>query len=210
MAGGARVGSQEGVMTGASEKQILRAEMRARLRAIPAEARKRAAKRVCDRIRAERRWQEAESVLLYWALPDELDLRELLREALEAGKRAALPRYDPETSCYVAVVPPVNVLEMAAGQFGILEPPSHHPILPLNRLDFAVAPGLAFDLSGRRLGRGKGFYDRLLANVRGLKCGVCLDEQIQSMLPAEPHDVTLNCLATPSRWLEFGPAAVLK
>ena len=49
---------------------------------------------------------------------------------------------------------------------------------PLNRLDLALAPGLGFDVSGRRLGRGQGFYDRLLAGIAGAKCGVAFDQQI--------------------------------
>jgi len=63
-----------------------------------------------------------------------------------------------------------------------------------------VAPGIAFDLRGRRLGRGKGFYDRLLANAAGVKCGICFDEQLLAEIPVEPHDVALDFIATPTRW----------
>ena len=71
---------------------------------------------------------------------------------------------------------------------------------PLNRLDLVLVPGVAFDAQGRRLGRGKGFYDRLLAKVRGHKCGVAFDVQIVSGLPEEPHDVRVDSILTPSRW----------
>jgi 5-formyltetrahydrofolate cyclo-ligase len=74
---------------------------------------------------------------------------------------------------------------------------------PLNRLDFILVPGVAFDLHGRRLGRGRGFYDQLLANVRGRTCGVAFDEQIVRDVPIEPHDVSLNCILTPTRWVEL-------
>jgi 5-formyltetrahydrofolate cyclo-ligase len=65
-----------------------------------------------------------------------------------------------------------------------------------------LVPGVAFDSHGRRLGRGKGFYDQLLAFVRGTKCGVAFDEQIVPEIPIEPHDVRLNCILTPTRWIE--------
>ncbi len=54
----------------------------------------------------------------------------------------------------------------------------HCRAMPLKRLDLALAPGLGFDVSGRRLGRGQGYYDRLLAEIAGAKCGVAFDEQI--------------------------------
>jgi 5-formyltetrahydrofolate cyclo-ligase len=62
---------------------------------------------------------------------------------------------------------------------------------------------VAFDLHGRRLGRGKGFYDRLLARTRGTKCGVAFDEQIVAKITVEPHDAQVNCLLTPTRWIEL-------
>jgi 5-formyltetrahydrofolate cyclo-ligase len=74
--------------------------------------------------------------------------------------------------------------------------------MPLKRLDLALAPGLGFDESGRRLGRGQGYYDRLLAEIIGAKCGVAFDEQVVGQLPAQEHDVSMNFILTPTRWLE--------
>jgi 5-formyltetrahydrofolate cyclo-ligase len=80
--------------------------------------------------------------------------------------------------------------------------------VPLNQLDFLLVPGVAFDRSGRRLGRGKGFYDRLLAGVTGMKCGVAWDEQIVHELPAEPHDIAMDLMLTPSRWADCRLAGI--
>ena len=71
----------------------------------------------------------------------------------------------------------------------------------LNSLDLVLVPGVAFDLHGRRLGRGKGYYDQLLAGVCGTTCGVAFDEQIVREVPLEPHDVLMNCILTPTRWV---------
>ena len=68
--------------------------------------------------------------------------------------------------------------------------------------DWLFIPGLGFDLKGARLGRGKGFYDRLLADVRGSKCGVAFDEQLVATVPVGPRDIPLNCILTPTRWIE--------
>ena len=91
--------------------------------------------------------------------------------------------------------------DIRLGQFGIREPVGACAELPLNRLDLILVPGVAFDLHGRRLGRGKGFYDTLLAVVRGTTCGVAFDEQIVGEVPVEPHDVHVNCILTPTRWI---------
>jgi 5-formyltetrahydrofolate cyclo-ligase len=65
-----------------------------------------------------------------------------------------------------------------------------------------LVPGVAFDLHGGRLGRGKGYYDRLLKELRGTTCGVAFDQQVVEAIPVEPHDVRLDHVLTPTRWIE--------
>ena len=88
------------------------------------------------------------------------------------------------------------------GKFGVREPAERCAPVPLNRLDLVLVPGIAFDIRGGRLGRGQGYYDRLLSAVTGLKCGVAFDEQIVDAVPVGPLDVRLNCILTPTRWIE--------
>jgi 5-formyltetrahydrofolate cyclo-ligase len=95
------------------------------------------------------------------------------------------------------------VRDLSVGKFDVREPVASYPTVALNRLDFVLVPGIAFDLRGRRLGRGKGFYDRLLTDVRGKTCGVAFDEQIVPEIPIEPHDIPVHCILTPTRWLEL-------
>jgi 5-formyltetrahydrofolate cyclo-ligase len=66
-----------------------------------------------------------------------------------------------------------------------------------------LVPGVAFDWHGRRLGRGKGFYDRLLAGVRGVKCGIAFAGQMVNEVPAGPSDVRMNFMMTPARGAEI-------
>ncbi len=101
--------------------------------------------------------------------------------------------------------------DLQTGRFGIREPRDTCAKIPLNRLDLILVPGLAFDLDGRRLGRGKGYYDRLLAPYRGQACGVAFDQQIVPEVPAGSLDVRLSYILTPARWqAPAGPRAVLK
>jgi 5-formyltetrahydrofolate cyclo-ligase len=72
----------------------------------------------------------------------------------------------------------------------------------LEKFDLILAPGVAFDWNGNRLGRGRGFYDRLLARTSGLKCGVGYDFQLIGKIPVEPHDARVNFVVTPGRCLK--------
>jgi 5-formyltetrahydrofolate cyclo-ligase len=148
-------------------------------------------------------WQKAQTILFFAPLPDELDIWPSLPLALAAGKQVFLPRFIPATNSYAACHVKIPDTDLTLGKFGIREPSETCPQIPLNRLDFVLVPGVAFDLHGRRLGRGKGFYDQLLATVRGKTCGVAFDEQMVTDIPVEPHDVLLNCILTPSRWIQL-------
>jgi 5-formyltetrahydrofolate cyclo-ligase len=86
-----------------------------------------------------------------------------------------------------------------------LEPNATCAQLDLKLLDLLLVPGLGFAIAGQRLGRGGGYYDRLLTKAGGFKCGVAFDWQVVANLPLEPHDVLLNCILTPTRWLEVAP-----
>ncbi|MGD0413076.1 MAG: 5-formyltetrahydrofolate cyclo-ligase [Verrucomicrobiota bacterium] len=186
-----------------SIKQDLRARLRARLRGIPAPRRDQDSARAGALLARQRVWREAKAVLFYWPRPDELDLLPLLEQALAEGRTAALPRFFPETGRYAACQIDNLSRDCAPGKFGLREPAARRPIFPLNRLDLALVPGVGFDAAGHRLGRGQGHYDRLLAGAAGTRCGVAFDEQMVEQIPAGPHDITLNCIITPTRWVEI-------
>lgn len=180
-------------------KQLLRTEVRARLSEMTEDAQKFFSQRACENFLAQDIYAKSNSILLYMPLRGEVDVRLIFERAISDGKSVALPRYVPETAAYNAFF--VGDQPLVPGPFDILEPVASNPA-PLNRLDLIVAPGLAFDPRGRRLGRGKGFYDRLLSTAPGVKCGICFEEQLLAEIPVEPHDVTLDFIATPARWLD--------
>jgi 5-formyltetrahydrofolate cyclo-ligase len=186
-----------------TDKSALRDQIRARLAQLSPERRIALAAQARALLSSQLRWQEARSILFFAPTPDELDLWPMLEEALAAGKSVALPRFDALSGSYTASYVKEPLQDLTLGKFGIHEPTASCTRAPLNRLDFILVPGVAFDLHGRRLGRGKGFYDQLLADVRGRTCGVAFDEQIVGDVPIEPHDVSLNCILTPTRWMEL-------
>jgi len=185
----------------ANNKTVLRQQVRARLRALPVEQSRADSQRVCERLFTLPIWKRARIVLLFAPLRDEPDILPVISAALKEGKEVSLPKLDPAGIGYDAC-PIMGLEDLSPGKFGILEPRDTSTVTALNRLDLVLVPGIAFDSSGGRLGRGKGFYDRLLPAVNGLKCGVAFDEQIVDAVPVGPMDVRLNCILTPTRWIE--------
>jgi 5-formyltetrahydrofolate cyclo-ligase len=191
------------------DKAEWRRRLRAGLKTITHTQRSEASSSACDLLRRQITWQRAKAVLFYAPMAAELDLSFLIDEALQTGKAAALPGFVKETGTYQAFEISHFQSDCAPGKFGIVEPGAHCPAISLKRLDLVLAPGLGFDMSGHRLGWGQGFYDRLLAGIAGAKCGVAFDQQVVEQIPAAEHDISMNFILTPTRWLEISrPIAV--
>jgi 5-formyltetrahydrofolate cyclo-ligase len=181
-------------------KAALRRRLRERLRSLSAGERSQASAQIRQRLAEQPVWQKAQSVLFYAPTASEPDLWPLAIEALSLGKAVALLRHAPDTDSYAPCRIGETSRDLQPGRFGIPEPAAHCPIVELKQLDLALVPGIGFTLDGGRLGRGKGYYDRLLAEVPGFTCGVAFDCQLAAEIPLEPHDVRLNCILTPTRW----------
>jgi 5-formyltetrahydrofolate cyclo-ligase len=183
-------------------KALLRRESRARVAQIAPAEREALSALVVARLVQSKPWQSARQVLLFAPLSDEPDIWPALVLALNGGKTVALPAFDPETSQYTARRVDDPARQIVLGRFGIREVADTAPKMSLNQLDLVLVPGVAYDARGGRLGRGRGFYDRLLAEATGIKCGVAFDEQLVATVPLGPHDIRLNSILTPTRWIE--------
>lgn len=179
------------------QKALLRKEIRQRLTGLSVEARTHDSGRIREWLAASRPWQEADRILGFVPMASEPDLMPLLRAASAAGRTVCVPRWNPQLETYEAAsLPPDGGLVL--GPFSVLEPAADLPALPLERLDLILVPGLAFDRHGWRLGRGRGFYDRLLRQaVSARRWGIAFDTQVVESVPNEPHDVNVHILVTP-------------
>ncbi|HAH98195.1 MAG TPA: 5-formyltetrahydrofolate cyclo-ligase [Verrucomicrobiales bacterium] len=155
---------------------------------------------VCRLILESSHWMQAEQIMLYMPLPDELDIKPLLLNGLKNKKRVALPRFSTRNNVYeISEISSLN--NLVAGKFGISEPSKTSKNMDMMQLDLVIICGLAFDRLGGRLGRGGGFFDRLLSETNAKKCGVCFDQQVHAAVPMEKHDIKMDMIATPSGWL---------
>ena len=160
---------------------------------------------VCRLILESTSWQEAGQAMLYMPISGEIDVKALIENGLETGKTIALPRFSVEKNGYGACAI-ANLGNLVPGKFGIPEPSPGSQKMDTKQLDLAIVGGVAFDGLGGRLGRGGGFFDRLLADIPAKICGVCFDQQVYPDVSLERHDVKMDMIATPSGWLIPPPA----
>lgn len=149
-----------------------------------------AAEAVFERLENSAAFQLAERVLMYHSLPDELDTRKFLNKWKDR-KKFFLPRVNGADLELL----PYDESRLEIGSFHI-EEPTGNDIYPVDEIEVIVVPGVAFDRRGRRLGRGKGFYDRLLQTAKAMKIGVGYEFQLVDEVPAEEHDVAMDMVIT--------------
>jgi len=194
------------IMTVVEEKRALRERLvRARAALPPDEhdTRSGAAARVLASLPA---WQRARTVALYAPLGAEVDTALAAELASIAGKRLAWPRLRPDMlALEFATCAPADLV---AGPLRALEPPAGAPRVPIEDVDLLVVPGVGFDATGHRLGRGRGHYDATLALApRGtLRVGLSFELQLVPEVPCEPHDARLDLVVTEERVLAEGAA----
>lgn len=168
------------------QKGKLRKLVKVRVKAISFAEREKRATALLRAVWEHSAFKQAQNVLLFWPLPDEINTIPLIEHAYAVGKTIFLPVVVGDD----LVIKSYNPTSMSPGAFGILEPQGD-PVSPV-QLDLIIVPGVAFDAAGNRMGRGKGFYDRLLAGTSATTIGVCYAEQYYLSIPTEPHDVPLN------------------
>lgn len=184
-------------------KLALRLRILAARDALPPEAHSAASAAIAARVLAVPEFINAKAVLLTLPFRSEWDTLPLVRAALAAGKTVAVPRVDTKTRMLDlhAITEPDR--DVSAGHRGVPEPRLDCPRIDRAEIDFVLVPGVAFDLDGRRLGYGGGFYDRLLPLLAAHAARVtgAFDLQLVACVPAAPHDIAVDALLTESRML---------
>lgn len=165
---------------------------------------------VHERLFAASCWREARWVFVYVAMSMEVDTTPIVARAYQSGRQVAIPRMEGADITFYRYEG--RTRDLVPNQFGILEPdPFWVTVDPLELAEeplLVLTPGLAFDRGLRRIGRGKGYYDRFLARARSgpracLAVGLALAEQVVEEVPVGPLDQPLDGLITDRELIGF-------
>lgn len=177
-------------MDAVAEKKRLRSEVLRRLGQLRPAQRALEEELVTAAIQDSPEWRAAGTILLYRNLPGEFSTVGLANGAWRAGKRVAMPRVAGPDRLVLHEVRAWTDLR-PGGAFGIHEPDVSLPVIAPAAVDLAIVPAVAWTREGARLGRGGGFYDRLLPDLR-LAWGVGFDVQVMAAVPVQAHDVVVH------------------
>lgn len=182
-------------------KSSLREKLLEKRNNIKPEKRKEKEALIMNRLFEMPEFKQAKNILFYASFKGEADTLSLLRHAIKAGKRIVLPKVDREQEC-LRLYEIKNISELVRGYMGIPEPGIlKGREISLKDIDIAIVPGVGFDIKGRRLGYGGGYYDKLFAGSERhiTTIALCFEEQIVPALPDEGHDVKIDKIVTEKR-----------
>ena len=173
------------------KKAEIRQRIKALKKAVGKESAKIAATKAFAQVEECAGFQRAQHVMVYHSLPDELSTHAFI-EKWHGLKKLYLPRVNGE----ILEILPYDATQLQSGSFNI-EEPTGDEIVDGNDIDLIIVPGIAFDCKGNRVGRGKGYYDRLLSETTAIKIGVGYDFQLlEDNIETEEHDVKVDVIIT--------------
>ena len=180
--------------------QALRGRVLAQRDDLPAETRTADSHAISARVEALPSFALAQTIVLTLPFGSEWNTRPLAARALRVGKRVVVPRVD-RVARMLRLHAVVDLdADVVAGYLNIPEPRESLPIVEPDAIDWVLVPGVAFDGSGRRLGYGGGFYDRLLPLIRDSapRIAGAFDVQIVDEVPTGPHDRRVDGVVSPT------------
>jgi 5-formyltetrahydrofolate cyclo-ligase len=186
-------------------KATLRREVRSRLTGLSGDDLGRMGAQVAKRFWRLPEMESARVVLIYASSPGEVPTDGIAVEARARGMVLVYPRCIVDRSeLSLHAVDSVTALR-ANGSFGLREPAPDCPLVEIGDIEVALIPGLAWDRHGNRLGRGGGYYDRLLAGTewRAFRCGLFLSVQELETIPHDPWDSPLDAVVTETEIVRF-------
>ena len=174
-------------------KKALRNKIKEQKRQVPEEELAFLSEKISERIYSDEMVEKSQFIMAYCSLPDEVESMRLIDRLYRRGKTILLP----------VVMGDDMVLRRYAGResmnrgaFNIWEPAGEE-FVDYDKIEMALVPGVAFDRSGHRLGRGKGYYDRFLPMIpQAEKVGVCFGFQMVSEVPCESFDIVMDRVIT--------------
>jgi 5-formyltetrahydrofolate cyclo-ligase len=155
------------------------------------ENRNKKSSQVKNKLFRNRVFKKAKTVMFYMSFGGEVDTVDMIKAAQKIGKTVVVPVCGRNRMMSPCVLKDKGTL--LRGPYGIREPALKKPI-NLKSLDLVIVPGLAFDKHGRRLGRGKGYYDRFLNKIsqHSIAIGLAYDFQILPFIPTTENDIDVH------------------
>ena len=187
-----------------TDKQTIRESLLPQRDALTADEVATASAAIRERLVASPYYPEAGCVNCYVSFGREVDTHHLINRALGDGKRVSVPLCQEGRQLIHREIRSLD--DLSPSRFGLLEPtnPDLPEVDPL-QFDLVLIPGLAFDLSGNRIGFGAGYYDGFLSRISSPKVALAYDFQVLDTIPTEPHDIPLDAIITQSRILRCNP-----
>ncbi len=167
-------------------KADIRKQMRTLKRALDDDAKRRASQRVFSLVEQTAPFLLSDHVLMYHSLPDELSTIDFIQR-WHQRKHLYLPRVNGDDLDIL----PYDKAGLQSGAFNIEEPSGNH-LVDISTIQLIIVPGVAFDCHGNRIGRGKGYYDRLLRKSRAVTIGVAYDCQITDEIEPDDFDIAMD------------------
>ena len=183
--------------SGKNKKSALRAEIKRRELEISDDYIRMSNEGIFKNVISMPEYQNSGNVFAYLSVGYEADTRKIIEHALENGKKVALPLIVSDGIMEARVIS--SLTELESGRFDIPAPTADSEILYPNELDMIIVPAAAFDLEGRRLGKGGGYYDRYLAGTKAFTVGLAREEMLLEEIPMEEHDINVKCVVTEKR-----------
>ena len=182
-----------------NSKSEIRKEIKRQLREQGSRVRTERSLLIQEKLLSDINFRECSVVMIYVSLPEEVDTKYLIEEALKLRKRVVVP-YIQQDNNEISVSEITSMENLEKGLYNILQPkPCDLKSVPLEKIDLVVVPAIAFDKKNMRLGRGKGYFDRFLSkkslcNVETI--GLAFDFQVKESLPYEDHDKPVGRVLT--------------
>ena len=155
-----------------------------------------------DRLFEFANFLEAKIALLYISGDNEVQTKNIIKRAYSYNKIVVLPAFDPKTFEMELMKVDKFAQELKPGPRGVPQPNADRcKIVPIDRIDIAIIPGIAFDEKGGRIGTGRGYYDRLIPKlaITTRKVALTLEDQIVPQIPMESHDKYVDIIITEKR-----------
>ena len=181
-----------------NQKQELRHQMRERLASLSSSQVRAGSAAVWERLSVLPEFVSANWLLVYVSKGHEVDTHGLIQQLLAIGKHVCVPKFDDAAAMLRRVGVERFCRGIGGGQDSAFWSPEQGAVrlVGADKLDALLVPGLAFDGKGNRVGRGMGFFDRLLQEARGIKIALAYDFQVLNEVPADAHDVCVDFIVT--------------